>query len=68
MDIVQIITQLVSNMGFPIACVCVMFWMQNKEREAHAAESAEWVEALNRNTLVMERILRKLGVEVEADA
>ena len=67
MDTVEVISNLISNMGFPIACVCVMFWMQNKEREAHAVESAEWVEALNRNTLVMERILRKLGVEVGDD-
>lgn len=67
MDTVEVISNIISNMGFPIACVCVMFWMQNKEREAHAEESAEWVEALNRNTLVMERILRKLGVEVSND-
>lgn len=67
MDIVNVVTSLISNMGFPIACVCVMFWMQIKEREAHAEESAEWVKALNRNTLVMERIMAKLGVEVDND-
>lgn len=57
----QIVSQLVSNVGFPIACVCVLFYMQNKEREAHKEESEKWVEALNNNTRVMEKVLGKLG-------
>lgn len=61
-EVVQFATNLISNVGFPIACVVVMFYMQNKEREAHKAESAAWVEALNRNTAVMQKVLEKLGV------
>ena len=61
-EVVQIVTNLVSNVGFPIACVVAMFYMQNKEREAHKAESAAWVEALNRNTDVMQKVLEKFGV------
>lgn len=57
------IVQIISNLGFPIACVVVMFWMQNKEREAHQAESKEWVDAINRNTVVMEKILTQMGVD-----
>lgn len=60
-EIVQLISQLVSNVGFPIACVCVLFYMQNKEREAHKEESEKWVEALNNNTRVMEKVLERLG-------
>lgn len=59
------IMQIISNLGFPIACVVVMFWMQNKEREAHQAESKEWVDAINRNTVVMEKILTQMGVDAE---
>lgn len=44
------ITSLISNLGFPIVCVGVMFWMQNKEREAHAAESERWTEVVKENT------------------
>lgn len=44
------ITSLVSNLGFPIVCVGVMFWMWNKEREAHAAESDHWTEVVKENT------------------
>ena len=62
-EVVQIISQLVSNLGFPIACVCVMFWQQNEERKNHAAESEKWVEALNRNTIAIERLCAKIGAD-----
>lgn len=47
---VATVTQLVSNLGFPIVCVGVMFWMQNKERESHASESERWTEVVKENT------------------
>lgn len=61
-SIVNIIINIISNLGFPIACVCVMFWQQNEERKTHAAESEKWVEALNRNTIVIEKLSAKMGV------
>lgn len=59
--VVNTISQLVSNLGFPIACVCVMFWQQTEERKNHAAESEKWVEALNRNTVAIERLCAEIG-------
>ena len=59
--VLQTISQLVSNLGFPIACVCVMFWQQNEERKTHAAESEKWVEPPNRNTVAIERLCAKIG-------
>ena len=47
---VSTISQLVSNLGFPIVCVGVMFCMLNKERESHAAESERWTEVVKENT------------------
>lgn len=47
---VATVTQLVSNLGFPIVCVGVMFWMQNKERESHAVESTRWTKVVEENT------------------
>lgn len=61
--VVQTISQLVSNLGFPIACVCVMFWQQNEQRKTHETESEKWVEALNRNTVVIEKLCAKMGVD-----
>ena len=63
--VVTTISQLVSNLGFPIACVCVMFWQQNEERKTHAAESEKWVEALNRNTVAIERLCAEIGEKNE---
>ena len=55
------IVSIVSNVGFPIACVIVMFWQMEKERESHKEESEKWVEAINNNTKVMEKVLEKVG-------
>ena len=55
------IVSIISNLGFPIACACVMFWQMERERESHKAESEKWVEAINNNTRVMEKVLEKVG-------
>ena len=47
------IQTLISNLGFPIACVIAMFWMMNKEREDHKEEMQKVTEALNNNTLAL---------------
>lgn len=57
---VNVITQIISNLGFPIACVVAMFWMLNKERDAHKAETAELSKAIENNTQVMTQVLDKL--------
>lgn len=59
----EVISNLISNLGFPIACVVAMFWMWNKERESHKEESDKWIEAINNNTRVMEKVLAKLDKE-----
>ena len=58
---VNVITQIISNLGFPIACVVAMFWMLNKERDAHKAETAELSKAIENNTNVMTQVLDKLA-------
>ena len=50
------ITQLVSNVGFPIACTVFMFLLFYKERESHVKESEKFVEAINNNTRIMEEV------------
>lgn len=62
MDAAQIAT-LISNIGFPIACVVAMFAMWNKEREDHKEEVTKMTEAVNNNTTVLKQILTKLGVD-----
>lgn len=59
-EMIQVIMNLVSNLGFPIACVCVMFYMLNKEREDHKTETAELSKAIQNNTSMMEKVLDRL--------
>ena len=63
LELVQFVVEVVKEVGFPIACVGVMFFQQEQERKAHKEESAAWVEALNRNTNVVEKVLTLLGVD-----
>lgn len=55
MDIAAI-TQLISNMGFPIACVIAMFHFWNKEREDHKTEIQKMTDAINNNTLALTKL------------
>lgn len=66
MDI-TVITQLISNLGFPIACVIAMFYMLNKERETHKTETAELSKAIENNTSVMTQVLAKLDAIAGGD-
>ena len=61
MDI-SVITQLIGNLGFPIACVVAMFYYWNKECENHKSEINSIRSALENNTqalIKIEEILRK---------
>lgn len=61
MDI-NVLTQLISTVGFPIACVIAMFFMWNKEREDHKSEIDQVRAALENNTqalIKIEELLRK---------
>lgn len=55
------IVELITTVGFPI-CVAVYLLLQNaKERDKHQQEMTSLTEALNNNTIVLEKILTKLG-------
>ena len=56
----------INSVGFPIACVVAMWFMLNKEREAHKEESDKMIEALNNNTVVLESL--KTMLEVKSNA
>ena len=42
------VTQAISNLGFPIACVVALFWSWNKEREDHKQEIEEMIRNVNK--------------------
>lgn len=66
------VVQIIQSLGFPVACVVAMFVMWQSEVKAHDAEmdkmrdtlaeqSKSTVEALNNNTIILTRILERLG-------
>lgn len=56
-NIVQIVTQL----GFPIAMSLLLFWYVTKKDETHREEMNKMSEAVNNNTIVMQKLIDKLG-------
>ena len=60
MDI-QGITNLITTIGFPIAVCLICFWYINKIQESHKQEMDKMSEAIQNNTLVMQKLLDKLG-------
>lgn len=68
---VGVISQLVSSLGFPIAACCIMAWYvydNNKQHRSeieklnqeHKEESEKFAQAINNNTLVMQKLYDKL--------
>lgn len=55
------IMQAVSTLGFPIVMCGALFWKLTKQDMVHQEEMAKLSEALNNNTLVMQRLVDKLG-------
>ena len=68
------ITQAIMNVGFPIAMCCAMAWYvkysTDKQREEvrqlneqHDSEMSKVTDALNNNTLAIQKLCDKLGEE-----
>ena len=66
------IIQIIQSLGFPIACVVAMFVMWQQEVRAHDEEMGKMrdalgeqtktvTEALNNNSMILQKILTKLG-------
>lgn len=64
---VNAITQIISGVGFPIAACLICFWYVNKLTETHKEEVNKLTDALNNNTLVMQKLCDKMGVQTDAD-
>ena len=59
------ITTIVSTVGFPIAMCIGMLFYGYKQQENHKEETEKFTEALNRNTLVLQKLCDKLKCEQE---
>jgi hypothetical protein len=62
MDI-NTVTTAISTLGFPIVMCGAMFWYMLKEKDSHKEEMNSVTEALNNNTLILQKLCDKLGDE-----
>ena len=66
MDVTAIV-QVISSLGFPIAVCLICVWYINKLEETHRNEVQKLTDALNNNTLIMQKLCDKMGVEKEGE-
>ena len=59
------ITQIISTVGFPIAMCIALLWYINDMSDKHKQETEKFTEALNNNTLVLQRLCDTMGLERE---
>lgn len=64
MDITAI-TQIISTVGFPIAMCCALLWYIKNLNDVRKEETEKFTDALNKNTLVLQKLCDKMGVERE---
>lgn len=57
----QDIITVVQNLGIPMACLIATFWLWNKERDEHKESEDKMSEAIQNNTLVMQKLIDKIG-------
>ena len=57
---VQMLTTLISTVGFPIVVCMMCFWYINKTTELHKQEIDKLAEALNNNTLALQKLTDKM--------
>ena len=58
---VNTVIQLVTTLGFPIVCCIALFWRMIKSDENHKAEMDKLSEALNNNTLAINKLNERLN-------
>lgn len=67
MEFVNMISELVQTVGFPIAICCYLLFDRRKSDEAHKEETQTLTDALNNNTIVLSRILECLHMEDDVE-
>lgn len=60
-----VLMQAITSVGFPIVMCIILSWYIKNQSEQHKEETARFTEALNRNTLVLQRLCDKLDVDLD---
>lgn len=57
----NVITQIISNVGFPGAMCLLMYHQMNKQTEAHAEEISKLTSVINDNTVATKQLVTLLS-------
>lgn len=61
------LSTLISTLGFPIGMCLIMCYYINKINDAHKEETDKFANALNNNTVVLQKLCDKLDSELNAN-
>lgn len=65
MDMIQILTEVITTVGFPIVMAGALFWYINKLTESHKEETKAMMESINSNTTVLSELKELISVLVK---
>jgi len=57
---VSTVTQIITNLGFPVAVCCILFWYAYKIQQTHKEEIDALTRAIENNTIALTRLESKL--------
>lgn len=61
MENIDIVLNAITTVGFPIVMCGILLWYTYKSQKNHKEEVMQLSEAIQNNTIVMEKILTKIG-------
>jgi len=63
-EIVTMLSGIVGNQAFPIACTIVLFRYMTKEADNHRKSEERFLKAINNNTNAMNELMKAIDGEV----
>ncbi len=61
------LTTLIGTVGFPIVAYGAMFWYMVKQNQSHKEEMDKMAQALNNNTIALQKLTDKFDERTESE-
>ena len=65
METAQMVITAISTVGFPIVMCGALFWKMDKQDKEHKEEMNKSTEAINNNTVVLQKLMQMLSDKIE---
>ena len=65
METAQMVITAISTVGFPIVMCGALFWKMDKQEKEHKEEMNKSTEAINNNTVVLQKLMQMLSDKIE---